>query len=62
MRHPASEVDAWLVATLEAWRRNPSSLVPVTPGDPSPNGFVCGPEVWGEGLVDGPPGSWPPRN
>ena len=22
--------------------------------------FFCGPEVWGEGLVDPPPGSWPP--
>ena len=22
--------------------------------------FFCGPEVWGEGLVDPPPGAWPP--
>jgi hypothetical protein len=32
----------------------------VPAGDPPPNGFFCGPQVWGEGLVDPPPGSWPP--
>jgi 2-hydroxy-3-keto-5-methylthiopentenyl-1-phosphate phosphatase len=55
-----SEVDAWLAAVLDGWRRDPSSLVPVPSGDPPPNGFFCGPQVWGEGLVDPPPGSWPP--
>jgi 2-hydroxy-3-keto-5-methylthiopentenyl-1-phosphate phosphatase len=55
-----SEVEAWLAATLDDWRRDPSSLQRVPAGDPPPNGYFCGPEVWGEGLVDPPPGSWPP--
>ena len=35
------------------------------PGDACPGPvarpFFCGPEVWGEGLVDPPPGAWPPQ-
>jgi 2-hydroxy-3-keto-5-methylthiopentenyl-1-phosphate phosphatase len=54
------EIDAWLAETLESWSRDPSTLTPVPPGAPPPNGFFCGPEAWGEGLVDPPPGSWPP--
>ena len=27
---------------------------------PARHPFFCGPEVWGDGLVDPPPGSWPP--
>jgi 2-hydroxy-3-keto-5-methylthiopentenyl-1-phosphate phosphatase len=54
------EIDAWLAETLESWSRDPSTLTPVPPGTPPPNGFFCGPEAWGEGLVDPPPGSWPP--
>ena len=56
-----SEIEAWLVETLETWATDPRSLVPVPPGEPPPNGFFCGPEAWGEGLVDPPPGSWPPK-
>jgi 2-hydroxy-3-keto-5-methylthiopentenyl-1-phosphate phosphatase len=52
------EIDAWLIETLDAWSRDPSSMAPVEP-DP-PRGFFCGPEVWGAGLEDPPPGSWPP--
>ena len=50
-----AEVDAWLAATLDAWRRDPGSL-------PSPvaRPFFCGPEVWGEGGENPPPGAWPP--
>jgi 2-hydroxy-3-keto-5-methylthiopentenyl-1-phosphate phosphatase len=44
-----SEIDHWLVATLDAWRRDPSSL-----GAPSVKPFFCGPEVWGEGRWDPP--------
>ena len=55
-----SEIDHWLDETLETWRRDASSLTPVPAGAPPPRGFFCGPEVWGEGLVDPPPGSWPP--
>ena len=29
-------------------------------GAAPPNGFFCGEQVWGEGLVDPPPGTWPP--
>jgi len=54
-----SELEAWLAETLEAWARDPSSISPTDP-DP-PRGFFCGPEVWGEGLEDPPPGWWPPR-
>jgi 2,3-diketo-5-methylthio-1-phosphopentane phosphatase len=57
-----NEVEAWLAATLDDWRRDPSSLERVPAGDPPPKGYFCGPEVWGEGLVDPPPGSWPPRS
>ena len=31
----------------------------VSPG-PARHPFFCGPEVWGDGLVDPPPGAWPP--
>jgi 2-hydroxy-3-keto-5-methylthiopentenyl-1-phosphate phosphatase len=50
-----SEIDAWLEETLAAWRADPSSL----PG-PATRPFFCGPEVWGDGLIDPPPGAWPP--
>ena len=50
------EIDAWLERTLAAWRADPASL----PG-PAPRPFFCGPEVWGDGRVDPPPGAWPPR-
>ena len=49
------EIDAWLLETLDALRADPSSLAgPIT------RPFFCGPEVWGEGLLDPPPDSWPP--
>ena len=49
------EIDGWLERTLAAWRADPSTL-------PAPRArpFFCGPEVWGEGLVDPPMGAWPP--
>ena len=50
-----AEIDAWLERTLTAWRRDPASL----PG-PVARPFFCGPEAWGEGLVDPPTGAWPP--
>jgi HAD superfamily phosphoserine phosphatase-like hydrolase len=50
------EIDAWLEATVEAWRRDPATL----PG-PVTRPFFCGPEVWDrDRLVDPPPGAWPP--
>lgn len=51
------EIDAWLAELLAAWRADPGSGV--LPG-PRARPFFCGPEVWGEGLVDPPSGSWPP--
>ncbi len=51
-----TEIDAWLAETLAAWRVDPASLA-----GPAPRPFFCGPEVWGEGRVDPPPGAWPPR-
>ena len=55
------EIEAWLAGTLAAWRADPASLPAVAPGEPPPNGIFCGPEVWGDGLVDPPPDAWPPR-
>ena len=49
------ELDAWLQETLAAWRADPGSLVGLRTRP-----FFCGPEVWGKGLVDPPPGAWPP--
>lgn len=50
-----SEIDAWLDETLAAWRADTSTLQ-ASIARP----FFCGPEVWGEGVVDPPPGAWPP--
>ena len=50
-----SEIDTWLDETLAAWRADPASLA-----GPRARPLFCGPEVWGEGLFDPPPGAWPP--
>jgi 2-hydroxy-3-keto-5-methylthiopentenyl-1-phosphate phosphatase len=50
-----AEIEAWLGETVAAWVADPGSL----PG-PGRRPFFCGPEVWGEGLVDPPQGAWPP--
>jgi 2-hydroxy-3-keto-5-methylthiopentenyl-1-phosphate phosphatase len=50
-----SEIDAWLEETLAAWQSDPATLAP-----PTSRPFFCGPEVWGDGLLDPPPGAWPP--
>lgn len=54
------EIAVWLTATLAAWRVDPSTLPAVAPDEPLPNGLFCGPEAWGDGLVDPPEGAWPP--
>jgi 2-hydroxy-3-keto-5-methylthiopentenyl-1-phosphate phosphatase len=51
-----AEIEAWLETALSAWRADPASLA-----RPATRPFFCGPEVWGEGLIDPPPGVWPPR-
>jgi 2-hydroxy-3-keto-5-methylthiopentenyl-1-phosphate phosphatase len=51
-----AEIDDWLARTIEAWRRDPTSL----PG-PVSRPLFCGPELWGPGLADPPPDAWPPR-
>jgi 2-hydroxy-3-keto-5-methylthiopentenyl-1-phosphate phosphatase len=50
------EIDEWLAETLAAWRADPGALP-----RPRSRPFLCGPEVWGDGLVDPPRDSWPPR-
>jgi 2,3-diketo-5-methylthio-1-phosphopentane phosphatase len=50
------EIEAWLGETLSAWRADPGCLA-----GPQDHPFFCGPEAWGEGLVDPPPDAWPPR-
>jgi 2-hydroxy-3-keto-5-methylthiopentenyl-1-phosphate phosphatase len=51
-----SEVEAWLATTLDAWHADPSTLP-----RPVARPYFCGPEVWGEGREDPPPGAWPPH-
>jgi 2-hydroxy-3-keto-5-methylthiopentenyl-1-phosphate phosphatase len=55
-----SEIEAWLAGRLAAFAVDPAVLAPLPPGAPPPNGYFCGPEVWGDGLVDPPAGAWPP--
>ena len=45
-----AEIQAWLDATVTAWRTDPAA-VPLH--EPKP--FICGPELWGPGRID-PPG------
>jgi 2,3-diketo-5-methylthio-1-phosphopentane phosphatase len=51
-----AEIDEWFEGVLAAWQADTATL-------PAPRArpFFCGPEVWGEGLVDPPPGAWPPQ-
>jgi len=49
------EIDDWLAETLDRWRVDHAT----SPG-PEPRRFFCGPEVWGDGLLDPPPNAWPP--
>ncbi len=44
-----AEIDAWLAATLEAWRSDPAALP-----RPGRRPYLCGPEAWGEGRWDPP--------
>ena len=44
-----AEIDAWLAATVDAWRLDPATL----PG-PVARPFFCGPEAWGPGRHDPP--------
>ena len=46
-----AEIDAWLAATLDAWRSDEAT--PLLPR-PAVHPFFCGPEAWGEGLFDPP--------
>jgi len=48
------EIDAWLAGTIEAFREDPAAV----PG-PVARPFFCGPEVWGPGRHDPPPGTLP---
>jgi 2-hydroxy-3-keto-5-methylthiopentenyl-1-phosphate phosphatase len=54
------EIEDWLRTTVRAWRADPSTLPRVPDGSPPPNGIFCGEQVWGIGLIDPPPGAWPP--
>lgn len=54
------EIGSWLSTMLAAWHADPSSMAAVAPGEAPPHGLFCGPEVWGDGLVDPPEGAWPP--
>ena len=47
-----AEIDAWLAATLDAWRADPES--PAMPRTGTARPFFCGPEAWGGGLFDPP--------
>ena len=48
-----SEIHAWLNATLDGWRHDPvGTSLPAPPAVARP--FFCGPEVWGDGVMDPP--------
>ncbi len=49
------EIETWLGDVIAMWRDDPDSL-----SASSARPVFCGPEVWGGGLEDPPPGSWPP--
>jgi len=51
-----ADIHAWLNERLEAWRRDPAGSFP----GPAAHPFFCGPEVWGEGVMDPPGGILPP--
>ena len=51
-----SDIDAWLTDLLDSWRTDPATLA-----RPRARPFFCGPEAWADGLIDPPPGAWPPR-
>jgi len=55
-----SEIETSLGAMLATFESDSSTMPPVPPDAPPPRPFFCGPEAWGEGLQDPPPGSWPP--
>jgi HAD superfamily phosphoserine phosphatase-like hydrolase len=50
-----SEIDTWLAEAVAAWHADRASLA-----RPRTRPFFCGPEVWGDGLIDPPPGAWSP--
>lgn len=54
------EIDSWLASTLAAWQADPGVLPGLPPEALPLRGYFCGPEVWGDGLVDPPPRTWPP--
>lgn len=55
-----SELDAWLASTLTAFARDATTLPPLRLDASPQRPFFCGPEVWGPGRQDPPPGWWPP--
>jgi len=57
-----SEIEAWLVSTLGAFASDPATLPPLPMDAAPPHPFFCGPEVWGPGREDPPPGWWPPTD
>lgn len=57
-----AEIEAWLADTLATWAADPSSISALPADAPPPRGYFCGPEAWGEGQEDPPPGSWPPAS
>jgi 2-hydroxy-3-keto-5-methylthiopentenyl-1-phosphate phosphatase len=54
------EIETWLASTIAAWRADPATWPRLPDGAAPPVGFFCGEQVWGEGLVDPPAGTWPP--
>ena len=50
-----SEIETWLAETVAAWRSDLDTLP-----RPKAHTSFCGPEAWGEGAIDPPPGAWPP--
>ena len=53
-----AEIHAWLNERLERWRLDPADAFP----KPAAHPFFCGPEAWGQGVIDPPGGIMPPAD
>jgi len=51
------EIEQWLADTLGAWGVGDAAG---SIAGPTAKPFFCGPEVWGDGLLDPPPDAWTP--
>ena len=60
---PFHALDGVRARSTRGWRTSSPRGAPIRRRWPAPaaHPFFCGPEVWGDGLTDPPPGAWPPQ-